>query len=361
MKRKVIRIVALTVVILGSVLLSRAVWTWSYRADFNEKVERARALGFPTNPDEIRAMCPRSGKTHSVELKFEDGFQMNLPHLAQHLQRCQDLAAGARRDISGSDLNSAAEKCVSMYDFRDALLQEPVMLSFRYAQIIDQNAQKVVREILKADNLTADICRKLIPCLETAPFLKSYSNVLRGELAIGIYEIGRTGSARFQTAAFNTTDSDSINWFLKPTFWKSSASYVENMTLLIRLAECDYYCARKRLKIVEVESQMGGELDVYIANNIMPSISRSAEMFAVMRVKDDILRLGVLARIELLSTGKLPDRIARIESTRDPFSGKPYNIKSVSDSMAIYSFGTNMKEDGGDESLDIVFKIEYPR
>lgn len=404
MKIRLIRIAAGVVLFFIAVFISRAVANGIFKGRFQSEVEKVRSFGFPTTPSEMRSMyldhsrplrrydiaefrinpavieiADATGgfdasvarlrsdsslmKTYledvdailkeeilPADFDFEDGFGVKFVHLQQHLARCQVLAFDATLKLRDEKLDDAVIRCAKIAAIRNAVMKEPFALSFRFSTILDEKFQKSARAILDSEYLTVDAATRVRDASNSDEFKKYYVYSLQGELACGIYEIIRSGDGEGpngDSKVLNLTRSHSINWIIRPAYWRAAANYVDSFATLIRLAEGGYASIRKRLGEFEAESQVGTQDEHFLASNLIPCVSRSASILAVMIVKNDLIRLSADVKIEMLKAGKMPDSVAGIESTVDPFSGAPYKCAAGERALVIYSVGGDMKDDGG--------------
>jgi hypothetical protein len=77
-----------------------------------------------------------------------------------------------------------------------------------------------------------------------------------------------------------------------------------------------------------------------------------------------LVQLCVALRLHRRQTGQFPDDLAQIKDVRaeltyDPFADAPVTYRKTDDGFVLYSYGTNMSDDGGHHPEDIV--VRYPR
>jgi len=100
-----------------------------------------------------------------------------------------------------------------------------------------------------------------------------------------------------------------------------------------------------------------------LLNMLLPEFSFIFEIKCSEDVSISAAQLLLALKAYQMENGKLPDSLEELspkyisQIPKDPFDGKP--IKYLPEKKIIYSAGRDLKDSGGDEKEDLVFKIEF--
>jgi hypothetical protein len=157
-----------------------------------------------------------------------------------------------------------------------------------------------------------------------------------------------------------------LNYLYKPN--QTQKLFAESYRNLIENANKDCYEAKELKRLTPCCSTIKMLVTENIVGRILHDISLSAEGEFINQkcIEDasiDATQLLLALKAYKMENEKLPTSLNELspkyilQIPKDPFDGKP--MKYFSEKKIIYSIGQDLKDSGGDEKEDLVFKIEF--
>src|ERR1051326_299537 len=332
--------------------------------DDEAKAELSAALA--TNQillDELHSATGLTNSRYPIDLK--QGFNTLLPHLAKIKASVQLLTAEALLDASNGDTGKTFAALRAAKTVTDSVADEPLLISqlVRIAgwAIISKRTELILNGVaLSEEQLSA-----LQILFRDAERPDTMARALAGERASGmggfmgfeeqIYLFG--GSATSPPATKDRLRTSLFMGLYKSTglLHKDKVFYLDTLGKYVSTAEAPF---PERLAItqpVNGAALMPGKMMIF-SRMLLPALSRTLQRDGehAARIRTTQTAIAV-ERFRRAHNGSLPSDLNELvpawlpSAPRDPFDGQPLRFKRLGSGYVVYSVGSDLRDDGGNE------------
>ncbi len=319
------------------------------------------------------------------QIDWEKGIETTFPHLAG-LRQCARLAQLESVALALADRPDAAvDACGIIFQIGDVADGPSFILELTKYACIDIGVQ-TLEVILRESEPSPAACQALAVRLAREDLMSSFKRSLQGERVSGISDFEGVRSARDPFKAVveleeehpdrrdhspTRTESNRRfhhSYFTRWLFASDEVAYLEAMAQLIKQAPRFYREVQAALSALEEPQSRLLEPHVMTAL-LLPSFRRSFDQRDRRIATLGLSRVALLLRAYRAGRGLYPKSLPELEQVlaeklpQDPFSGKPFAYRREGTGFVLYSWGVNLRDDGGtpppaghrDEG-DIVFR-----
>jgi len=327
--------------------------------------------------------APASGcSRYPVDLR--EGFTLRLPHLAQIKQAASLLSDEALLRASEGDAEKATEALLAAGRAADSLSEEPLLISFLVRVATWNVVLARLEQVLGLTQLTEGQLALLQKRVGQAERASALVRALAGERAGGMTVFTDRKS---QAEVFGNPQVPGLRGhgsylagllfglYRTSGLWQRDEAYFAGaMAKAVATAEVPYparfsACERAGAVLTRPPPRF-----CFFSRMMLPGLSRAhtrdADMTARVRAATTAL---AVERFRRAHGNALPDNLEALVPAfipavpSDPFDGKPLRFSRHGPSYAVYSIGSDCKDDGGVDwtsspiknPLDIVFMVEH--
>ena len=320
---------------------------------------------------EIRRLAKAGGPVSTLD--FSQGFNMQLPHLAQLREFERLLSADAYLWAHEGKYGEAVEDILAGMQLSSILCDEPILISQLVRIAMNNITYDAAQQALPAENFPPDLARRLIDYAGRIDGRDSFSESFQGEGFFGLdafeqFRDGRLDSGVIQTSSW--TDNLLLQAYgstlARPWLNMDEETYSDIIGRVADLSQRPYYEARPLMD--EVQQEVDNLPITRVFSRIMlPALTRTLEAQAMNEARLDLMQIGLSLEQYRARTGTLPDTLDPIASSLggavpvDPFTGTPYVYRPSGGGFLLYSVGRNQTDDGGRQESrtgDIVWRGE---
>jgi hypothetical protein len=357
--------------------------TQFYFAEFQEKLtqlldENREAI------DWLHQSPP--GKQSRYDLDFDQGYKMQLPHLAPLTSAVLLLSMQAARHADQNQMDAAMADLEAAFRILDSMADEPILISHLVRIRCRKQIFDGVELILSRRSFTEEQLMELSSAFQQRELPGSLARAWEGELCFGNQVFQMHPEKLLEMPRDKDEPVPSSYKRKEPGF---GANILLNWSgFLPRDFNFFLGAMSERLAAAQIPFpeglQVDGELDrrvtcesekyVYLYSGLLlPALGkaylREADDLACSRIIQTVL---AVERHRLAHQNKLPDRLSELmrellpSVPMDPFNGRKLEYKKLPVGYVIYSVGRNRMDDGGvkktsnkpDGPDDIVFTVE---
>lgn len=307
-----------------------------------------------------------------VWVNYEDGFAVNLSHLAKIKGCAQYLSIHAIASLANSDTETALADVLLSYRLNEALKSEPLLITHLVRVALGHLQVIPIWEGLADQRWSDSQLVHLDAALAKENFLENYQQAMRGERACFNYtldQIRQTRDWNFlgDEESFGQAESlleqtlGNSLFRLLPGGWfdqnKVSISRI-NVELLLTAVDVEHrIAAPAAVRRTDTESRKrSNAVTPYnlFSHSLLPALSRTAERCGRVQSLVDLARVAIALERHRLANGQFPETLAALEPAfiaklpHDVINGQPLKYRRTeSGSFILYSVGWNEKDDGG--------------
>lgn len=292
-------------------------------------------------------------------LRYEDTFQMLLPHLPGVRDAAKALLVRARLRYVTGDWPGAVTDVQGVVRLAERIESDRILISelVQYATI--SICVSAVKQMSTAEPLGADAAMQLCDSLAQLESLIDVAEALGMETA-SAYSLSERlqASPDFLKECIDSAPSE--YWFLpyfvsypfRPLYRLDQAYIVRYERELVELGQKPYYTVRDRLNAWDAEVESRSRVFM-LTRLLVPVLSRMHSGAAKAHAEVHTTRLGLALEACRDRTGSYPDSIEALvpdvlpELPVDPFTGKNFLYRLADKEVLIYSVGKNGVDDGG--------------
>jgi hypothetical protein len=308
-----------------------------------------------------------------VWVNYEDGFAVNLSHLAKIKGCAQYLSIHAIASLANGDTDTALADVLLSYRLNEALKSEPLLITHLVRAAVGHIQIIAIWEGLADQRWSDAQLARLDAALAKENYLENYQQAMRGERACFIYtldQIRQTRDWNFigDPEAFAQTEGSLLEqtlgnslFRLVPGGWfdqnKVSISKINSEVLLTAVDVERGIAAPAAVRRADDESRKRSRAVTpynLFSHMLVPALSRTAEKCGRIQALVDLARVAIALERHRLTTGQFPEALTALEPKfiaklpHDVINGQPLKYRRTdNDSFLVYSVGWNEKDDGG--------------
>jgi len=303
---------------------------------------------------------------------WSKGMMINFPNFSKLRSSSRILAFESAVLAQQGRLDDALEACGANLRLAKAA-DEPILISQLVRYAIIAIASKTFGNILRDSQPSAQACRALADEIAKIDLVPCYVETLKGERAMGIWtfdltrktpdpmktltylieEAGKSQSSSAGAASHHRTPvfgRSFFRWYLA----SDESAYLQGMGKVIQMAPRPYREQRAVLEEQEKSLEPTSLTQPQALTAILlPILSRPpvARDRAIANLGLD--EIALLLKAYKAENGAYPDSLASLADfsgrplPTDPFSGKPFVYRREKTGFLLYSWGQNLKDDGG--------------
>ena len=292
-----------------------------------------------------------------------------LGHLSNLRKSARLLSAHVWLSVRKGNAEEALRRCATIFALNQSLAEEPTMVSQLPRYSIIAIAYTALQSALEDSRPPPEQCLALAEQLAHIDLNQGYITALQGERAMGLalvhmmftgQGLAKPGSDEQSRQAVQSASDKSAPRELpgltplRLLFAGDVLRFLKNMERLIEVARLPY---RELVKVKSLPREEEPSLfpPRLLSGVLMPVFSGSRTV-AYRDAASAPLRLAQVAlRLKAYRAAhtEYPDSLATLEQAaakplpQDPFAGKPFGYRREGRGFLLYSWGPNLKDDGG--------------
>ena len=324
--------------------------------------------------DTLRQLHEAAKRPHArVWVNYEDGFAVNLSHLAKIKGCANYLSIHAIAALTNGDTDTALADVLLSCRLNEALRSEQLLITHLVRAAVGNIQILPIWEGLADQRWSDSQLARLDAALAKENYLENYQQAMRGERACFNHtfdQVRQTRNLDFlsEPEAFAQADGSLLEQTLGnslfrvvPGGWfdqnKLSVSRI-NVELLLTAVDVERgIAAPAAVRRTDEESRKRSRsVTPYnlFSHTLLPALSRSAEKCGRAQSVVDLARVAIALERHRLANGQFPETLAVLEPKfiatlpHDVINGQPLKYhRTDSGSFVLYSIGWNEKDDGG--------------
>jgi hypothetical protein len=324
--------------------------------------------------DTLRQLYEAAKRPHArVWVNYEDGFAVNLSHLAKIKGCASYLSIHAIASLANGDADTALADVLLSCRLNEALTSEPFLITHLVRAAVGYIQIIPIWEGLADQRWSDPQLARLDAALAKEDYLENYQQAMRGERACFNHtfdQIRQTRNLDFlgepeavaqaEGSLLEQTLGNSL-FRLVPGGWfdqnKLSVSRI-NVEVLLTAVDVEHGIAAPAAvhRTDEESRKRSRAVTPYnlFSHTLLPALSRSAEKCGRAQSMVDLARVAIALERHRLANGQFPETLAALEPKfiaklpHDVINGQPLKYRRTdNDSFILYSVGWNEKDDGG--------------
>lgn len=316
---------------------------------------------FMANPEMQPALVTlreASLRPYSVfPVKWEAGPAVLFPHMAQFRQATRLVSAQALLEAEAGNTAQALDWLAVNYRMAAHAQQEPTLIAELVAIACRAIAFQAAKQVICPADLTAAEAAPLQHLLASQRVTESFTRALRGEMACGlsffsslrqnnIRDLGEfLGGDRSFRQSF-------VAWLVKLRLWRpywdlETYNYVRAMSRMIEASKQPVRLTSKAAEMVPPRMGLGH----IMAGMLVPMFSKANGKRDQSLAEIALVQTALMLKVYHHEHGSYPDTLTALpaQAPEDPFSGQPLVYWRQKQGFKLYSWGPNLRDDGGHE------------
>jgi hypothetical protein len=302
------------------------------------------------------------------DLRYEDTWEMPLPHLSDMRQLGRMIAARTYILSEEKKYREAFESAIVGLQLGDSLADEPLYISQLIRRSIDATAFKPLARILDCfpEEISIEDYQRVIS--EVDKKKKEWTKNLEGESGIfetSIFEETLRGNSSFRKGLLSYLgQSLQLRLFSKfygsylwrPVLKRDYALFIGHFTEGALLSRLPYYEARERCITLQNETKntiSKAPMNFILSGMLCRNLPRMMQYQAEHHAKLGALKIALCLKIYRAETGKYPEQLSSLvpdvipQLPLDPFTGRDYVYRKAGKGFTVYSVGVNLENNRG--------------
>ena len=302
------------------------------------------------------------------------GYDLLFPDIGKLRSSCYLLALESAMLLHAGRTDDAVEACAAGLRVA-AAADDPTLIAELTKYAILAIASKTLVAVLGESTPSERVCRSVAAEIARTDLIASHVDTVKAERAWGLWGFNLVRSARNPVRAADELSGSEPGWRYVPhrplknppqhprfvNWWLASdeLAYLELMARAVEQAPLPY---REVVRIrPSIEEQLESESPVrwpphiltVILMPVFPDAQRPRDR-AIASLGLD--QLALLLKAYHARRGEYPESLTELAAyagralPEDPFSGKPFAYRREGDGFVVYSWGPNLKDDGGTPS-----------
>lgn len=291
-------------------------------------------------------------------LRYEDTFQMLLPHLSGARNAAKALLVRARlRHVTG-DPSGALADVQAVVRLAERIESDRLVISELVQYAVLDLWVTAVRQMNTAQRLDADTATQLCDCLARWEGLIGTTEALEVETA-GAYfwseqarQDAKTLAGLLTPRVWTWTARIMVSYPYRPIYRLDQARLLRYELELVDLSRKPYYMVQDRLNEFDAEIRSHSKV-FFLTRRLVPVLPRLQMVVTKARAQARTTQLGLALEAHREGTGSYPDSIEALvpdilpELPVDPFTGKNFLYRLTDEELVVYSAAKNGMDDGG--------------
>ena len=294
-----------------------------------------------------------SRKSYRMDLEYQNGIEMLLPH-AQYFLRINKLLVFESRLLDLEKKNSFETLALAL-DICRHLYSEPVLLT-QLVRVSNQNL--VLKQLDKLKSLSIENLEKLAGKVDARQSRRAMKNSFHGERIIttewlrGIFIDGNRDKGEIlNLLGVPGTPQNRIRlaFWGKGRFAEDIAYY--NQQMIMYDGQFKNYTEDSKMEKIPGEH--------VISSMIVPALGGVIKIQAALEARLHVIKAGLALLKHQNSKGGFPETLAELKlpaECRDPFNNRKLSYLKSDKAISIYSIGKNRKDEKGEKD-DIRFRV----
>jgi tetratricopeptide (TPR) repeat protein len=303
-------------------------------------------------------------------LDWSKGFDVEFPHLAKLRTCARLLAFESVMLLDAGRVDEAADVCGAIFRVANAA-DEPCTIGKMARYGIDHIGSDALSAVLRESQPDSDLCRRLADELGRTDLGSSFAEALKGERALGRATFAAvrlakdpldaiedlqagapaepSGSSEGGRPEHPPKQSYMARWMLA----SDEVEYLQRMARIIEEAPRPYREARRALEELGYMRVTYLPPPSVVTAMLLPAFDRTVASRDSAIAQLRLAEVALLLKAYKAERGEYPDSLAELgefagrELPADPFSGTSLVYQREGDGFLIYSWGTNLEDDGG--------------
>jgi hypothetical protein len=287
---------------------------------------------------------------------YKAGFNILLPHLAGLRDLVRLIGARSCLEAEAGRPDAAWNYALIQLKFTNALMQEPIIISFLVRLAAIRTSCETIRRICEIAPPSTEQYKIVESLLSNYEGIEPLVLALDGERLLGgewAFNQLKNGSAADLSADINGEPGfgdvllSLYSTFFKPLLIADHAAYVRIMGYHTRLAQ-QPYSLDERNTIDKKVRQMHSRLD-WVTSMLVPALGRIKEIYWETISQMRVTRAGLALLQEKKGQGAFPQTLegVDIKNLDDPFSKELLHYEPQGQGFIVYSVGPDEKDNGG--------------
>lgn len=290
--------------------------------------------------------------TAAFHANWEDGADVQMPHLAKLREGARALALQAAVQASRGELDAALNSCAAIYRMGDHAAQTPLLIGYLASAALHGVASQAAQRVLSAGDPSPGTMQALAERLGRISSVEALARTLRGERANLLTTIDLAAQRKGPDDLLKKLAPESRERSAE-LYWNwQRLSYLTAMEGEITPLDRPYAQARALLKANEERTEHLPTYRAVLAKMAVPRVS-----VALATAGRDAARVAT-ARIALAictyhrAHGRYPGSLAEAEKETgklplDPFVRKPYRYRQEARGFTVWGVGPDLTDNRG--------------
>ena len=323
-----------------------------------EKKERLRDL-IAENQDALNLILEASTKScFKYEEQWEiPGYDLRTATAIKMIQGTRLLGIDAVIKAEDGNVEEAIDQCLAARRLIQAYLQEPFLISYLVATACMKQVAVCFHKIVSDREIETDILRNILREWDPSPWRERLAWSFESERIFGL-EGALLFLKRGEKYELNLgADGKLYYWMFRPIYKSKIIWIMGSYDLMLKVAGMPYYTSRDSK---EIEQRINStpwyyKMDGAFLPNVVIVLLKRATLEAMF----ETARIGIACKIYKNMHGDFPEDLSELAPELlekipvDPFTGHPLIYKKQDSGIMIYSVGSNLKDDGGNGTLQI--------
>ena len=294
----------------------------------------------------------------TFELEYEDGYSMEMPHLAKLRRLTRLFAAEALLHAEDGRAEEAAANLRNAFRLARTLECEPILISQLVLLGNSGIGLGALRDIGVAD-LSDETLHRLIADLEAFDMATVATRGMIGERVFQAHTISQLirGDLDLEGVGSNPSGKKKLTLprLIKLSFLRDEATLLAVMTRAVDVSRLPPWEALREMESVGAEVVANPRRFGIMVGLLLPATARVQNRVVRSWARRDAAVLALLLELHKSAHGEYPVSLDALvpeflpKLPPDPFTGEPFVYRRRADGQGfvVYSVGVNLKDDGG--------------
>ena len=339
-------------------IINNIVYEISERQPLDEEKRAALVSTIEQNREALRLVLAAAEKPC---FKYEEewnkpGYDIMIPNAVKMIRATRLLGVDAVFKSEEGDVELAVRQCLSAIQFSRVTLENPLLISYLVSLANAKQVAVCLREIVSTNEVETPVLETILKQMDASPWQEGLKGAFASERIFGleIIFLHLQGENPLGLNAYERF----LFWLLRPAQKAEAIQLFAWYDRQIEAAGLPYY---ESTSLTQEIRETLDSLPWYhkISESVLPNFSSVFLKLATLEAMFDTGRVGLACKIYKNRHGEFPEALTDLapeileEIPVDPFTGASLIYRKEGDGFIVYSVGSNLKDDGGRETLKI--------
>jgi hypothetical protein len=308
-------------------------------------------------------------------MKYSDGFEMSLSHLAQTRKLAFIIGAEIRILAADGDYRQALERSLALHKISKHVGDETIismLVATALGKMADNQIKYLVAE-MPQDLKTLTWLKSQLAIIESKPLSSRATTEYERELSLQYMQIGKLeelvaivtggpvdpGSRLAEELRKAEEQAKQLSNVDQTTIDKNRAYYIKHMDALQTILSPPMNYEKVYSKLKKLNEQPHKDLaenntDAYLTSIVAPDFDRIVSLETRDKTLTNAVRAAIEIYIQKAKTGQLPEKLPE-GLPKDLFSGKDFRYEKTKDGFTLRCRGKDLNKN---ETYSYEFKVK---